>query len=300
MPFFAWIKRQANKSPAIKRAHAWTKWKLHVLRDGFGAVVWTRAREVETPLGFKLTAGLHPAYDQMRNGTFEPEETALIARLLDRVDRFIDIGANLGYYTCVALQKGRRVLAVEPQPLNLKGLYRNLLSNGWQDRVEVMPVALSDAPGLLTLYGASGPSASLLRNWAGYSPRYSQVVAVSTLDNLVAGRFEGERLLIKIDVEGAEYGVLRGAAATLQRDVRPVWLLEVCLHEFHPDGFNPDFLHVFQMFWEHGYEAWTAESEPRLVPRDQVERWWAARRTDSGTFNYIFATRDAVSGISAL
>ncbi|MDR7135111.1 FkbM family methyltransferase [Lysobacter niastensis] len=299
MSLIAWVKRQANKSRVIKRAYAWTRWKMHVLRDGWGAVIWTRAREVETPLGFKLTAGLHPAYDQMRNGTFEPEETMLIARLLERADRFVDIGANLGYYTCLALQAGRGVLAIEPQPRNLKSLYRNLLSNGWQDRAEVMPIALSDAPGLLTLYGASGPSASLLRNWAGYSPRFSQVVAVSTLDNLLAGRFDSERLLIKIDVEGAEYAVLCGARATLNRGVRPVWLLEVCLHEFHPDGFNPDFLGVFELFWSHGYEAWTAEARPRLVPRQDVKRWWEARRTDSGTFNYIFALPDALEGLTA-
>lgn len=298
MPLFAWIKRQANRSTLVKRTYSWLRWKLHVLHDGWGALVWTRAREVQTPLGFKLTAGSHPAYDRMRDGTFEPDETALIAALLGRVDRFVDVGANLGYYTCLALQHGRGVMAIEPQPRNLKSLYRNLLSNGWERSAEVMPVALSAAPGLLTLYGASGPSASLLQNWAGYSPSYQQIVAVSTLDNLLVGRFDGERLLVKIDVEGAEYGVLQGAQATLRRAVRPMWLLEVCLHEFHPSGFNPDFLRVFETFWNSGYDAYTAEAVPRLVPRERIQQWWAAHRTDSGTFNYIFAERGALAGLS--
>lgn len=289
----SWIRRQANRWPPLKRAYTWSRWKWHVLLDGWGAIVWTRTREVRTPLGFKLTAGFHPAYEQMRTGTFEPDETALISRLLASVDHFIDVGANLGYYTCLALQNGRGVMAIEPQARNLRSLYQNLISNGWQSGAEVMPVALSDAPGLLTLYGASGPSASLLHGWAGYSSKYSQVVAVSTLDNLIAGRFPNERLLIKIDVEGAEYGVLKGATQTLARSVPPIWLLEVCLHEFHPSGWNPDFLAVFRMFWDRGYEAWTAEAQPRLVPRDRVERWWAERKTDTGTFNYLFAVPGA-------
>ena len=294
----AFVKRQANKIPAVKRAWRWARWKWHVLSDNWGALVWTRTRETVTPLGFKLNAGLHPAYEQMRNGTFEPEETALLAQLLERADRFIDVGANLGYYTCLALQNGCGVMAIEPQPRNLRSLYQNLLTNGWERNAEVMPVALAASPGLLTLYGASGPSASLVKNWAGYSSRHSQTVAVSTLDNLLAGRFDNERLLVKIDVEGAELGVLQGAQATLRRAVRPVWLLEVCLHEFHPDGCNPDFLQVFQSFWDNGYDAYTAEATPRRVPRERVEAWWAARRADSGTFNYVFATPEALTGLT--
>src|SRR5690606_6241548 len=115
------------------------------------------------PLGFRLSAGVHPAYEQMRQGTFEPEETALVLRILARSDRLIDIGANLGYYTCIALQNGRAALAIEPQARNLRCLYRNLISNEWSSQAEVMPVALAAFPGLLELYGASGPSASLLK-----------------------------------------------------------------------------------------------------------------------------------------
>lgn len=295
----ALLKRQANKSMLVKSLYRWTQWKLHMLTDTWGTLVWTRTRETITPFGFKLNVGLHPAYQQMRNGTFEPEETALIVQLLQRTDRFIDVGANLGYYTCLALQNGIGVMAIEPQPRNLRILYQNLLSNGWERKAEVIPVALAVSPGLLTLYGASGPSASLLKDWAGYSSRHSQIVAASTIDNLLAGRFDGERLLVKIDVEGAELGVLQGACDTLRRSVRPVWLLEVCLHEFHPQGFNPDFLQVFQLFWDNGYEAYTAEAIPHRLPRNRVEAWWRARRTDAGTFNYVFAAPDSVAWLTA-
>ena len=87
MNLTALIKGQANKSALGKRTYGWARWKWHVLRDNWGALVWTRTHETTTPLGFKLSAGLHPAYEQMRNGTFEPDETALITRLPQRVDR---------------------------------------------------------------------------------------------------------------------------------------------------------------------------------------------------------------------
>jgi FkbM family methyltransferase len=224
----------------------------------------------------------------MRAGTFEPAETAVIKQLLQHADVFVDIGANLGYYTCLALQTGRRVVAFEPQQHNLVCLYRNIQLNSWEDRAEVFPLALSNHSGLLTLYGASGPSASLLRNWAGYSSRRTQTVPVARLDDVLAGRYPGSRLLIKIDVEGAEYGVIQGAEATLRRDPKPIWLVEICFHEFHPDGTNPDFQTTFDAFLDCGYVAYAIHDVPRVVSSADVRRWIDAGVTDSGTFNYVF------------
>ena len=176
------------------------KWQLHLLKDWWGTKVWTKTSEVMTPLGFKLVSGFHPAYKLMREGRFEIEETSIIVRFLDQIDIFVDIGANLGYYTCLASQHGKQVIAFEPQQQNLKCLMRNLIVNGYQDQVEVFPLALSGKPGLLTLYGASGPSASLIKGWAGYSSIYSQQIPVSTLDNILGTRFADKQLFVKIDV----------------------------------------------------------------------------------------------------
>ena len=284
----AWLKSWVKKSPLLVAIYSKFSWRLHVFIDGWGTRVWTRTREVRTPLGFKLISGLHPAYALMRSGTFEVAETALLRALLAQGDRFIDVGANLGYYTCLSLQEGRPVVAVEPQAQNLACLYGNLKANGWDSGAEVFPVALSDAPGLLPLYGASGPSASLVKGWAGYSSRYMQWVPVNTLDNLLAGRFAGERLVVKIDVEGAEFDLLRGAHALLSRSPRPAWLLEVCLQEFHPEGANPDFLPIFELFHAHGYEAHVVSAVPRQVTIEEIREWWRLRRSGGESFNYLF------------
>jgi FkbM family methyltransferase len=172
--------------------------------------VWNVPTEIVTAEGFRLVTGLHPAYRLMREGKFEVEETKIISNLLPRVDAFIDVGANLGYYACLALHMRKPVIAFEPQSHNLRILYKNMFLNGWEKEIEIVPMALSDRPGLLTLYGASGPSASLVMGWDGYSSRFKKTVPVSTLDNILGGRLENQRLLIKVDVEGAEYQVLRG------------------------------------------------------------------------------------------
>ena len=287
-----WLKRWVKKSPLLVAIYSRFSWRLHMALDWWGTRVWTRTREIETPLGFKLNSGLHPAYKLMRKGEFEKAETALLLALFKDCDRFIDVGANLGYYTCLALKQGVPVMAFEPQPQNLACLYRNLVANGWEDRAEVIPVALSERPGLLSLFGASGPSASLVKGWAGYSSRHVQRVPVSTMDHLVSGRFAGERLVVKIDVEGAEYGVLKGATRLLEREPKPAWLLEVCLHEFHPEGANPDFMAVFELFFSHGYRAYAVAEQLTPVSREQIDSWWQRKRSQAGVFNYLFVAAD--------
>jgi FkbM family methyltransferase len=281
-----------RRFPALVRVSRALRWRRHILSDWLAASVFTRTREVETPLGFKLRAGSARANRMMQEGTFEPEETAVLQDHLARTDVFVDVGANVGLYTCLARRMGRHVVAFEPQEANLACLYSNLQSNGWSD-VEVFPLGLGAQPGLMTLYGASGPSASLVRGWAGYPSGRAQTIATSTLDIVVGTRFEGKRLLVKVDVEGAEYGVLRGAERVLRRRPRPTWMMEVCLTEFHPGGINPHFLETFERFWELGYEARLANRARRVVTPDDVRRWAAARRTDDGVFNYVFEPKEA-------
>jgi FkbM family methyltransferase len=279
-PLKDWVKR----TPGVMAIYRPIRWRIHLIMEWWTTRYWTRTHEVTTRFGFKLISGVHPAYEQMRLGIFEQEETVAILKELQTSDVFVDVGANLGYYTLMACQQGKPVVAFEPQAQNLRCLYSNLIANDWQNVVEVFPLALAATPGILTLYGASGPSASLVKDWAGYSSRFQQPVAVSTLDHILGGRFADRRLLIKIDVEGAEYGVLRGAVATLSRMPRPAWLVEICLKEYHPSG-NLDFQAIFDIFWNQGYTASTPGGVE--ISQDAVTRWTTLGAADGG-FNYLF------------
>lgn len=247
-----------------------------------GARALRRARPRMTPHGFLLAGD-----EAMVGGTFELVETEAILRALASCDAFVDVGANIGFYSCLARSKGRPVIAVEPLADNLEYLFLNLRANGWEE-TEIFPVGLAEAPGIAVLYGGS-TGASVIRSWAGNSPASNRCIALSTLDTLLRNRCPDQRLLIKIDVEGAEYGVLAGARDTLLRVPAPRWVVEVCLTEHHPDGINPRFGDVFALFREAGYEAFTLDPDgSRLVTREQVSEWVRDRSRPRGLANYLF------------
>lgn len=239
-----------------------------------------------TPWGFTLLGD-----DSMVDGRFEPAETELVNEFLSRVDVFVDVGAHVGFFTCLAGSRGVRTVSVEPLPNNLACLYANLRDNRLT-RAEVFPMGVAHEPGLRTLYGAS-TGASLLAGWSNTPEHLSRTISVNTLDTLLRGRFEGERLFVKMDIEGGEYDALRGAAETLARSPAPAWLIEICLTENLPAGqTNPHFADVFATFRERGYECRTVDAERRLVTADDVARWVQHGQRDFGTYNFIF-TRPA-------
>jgi FkbM family methyltransferase len=240
-----------------------------------------------TPFGFALAGS-----ESMAAGTFEADEVRTVLEALDASDVCIDVGANIGFYTCLAASRGRPAIAIEPLPSNLHLLCRNLLGNQFHHRVEVFPVGVGRQPDLLPLYGAN-TGASFVSNWAQTTNAMARIVPVNTLDALLQGRFPGRRLFIKMDVEGYEFAALEGARKTLVRDPRPSWLVEICLTENMPDGFNPRFADTFARFWEDGYEAYSCGTSVRLVERDDVRRWCETRATDRGTQNYLFKAPSA-------
>ena len=268
------------------------RYELIDLRDSTGAWIPFQLgiKGARTPLGFKMfgiATSIH--HKGMRDGTFERDEVEFLSEQLQAADVFVDVGANIGYYVCLARHAGKHVVAVEPQAKNLRLLYKNLQENGYQD-VEVYPMCVSDNPGLLTRLGPSSTGASLVPGWAGQSQRYRTVVPVSTLDVLLSSRFRGKKLLVKIDVEGAEHRVLQGAMELLNREPKPTWVVEICLNEHHPEGINPYFINTFQMFWKSGYQAFlatTAADRSPICPED-LEAWVAGRKSPSGMINYVF------------
>lgn len=235
---------------------------------------------VDTPLGFRFAGPAH-----MQDGSFEPEEVAFLRERLPGADVFVDIGANAGYFSCIARHHGKQVVAVEPAAQNLDLLLRNIQENGWLD-VEVFPVGLAERPGLGTLYG-DGTGASLVTRWAGVSEVWRRTIPLTTVDVLLGGRFRDRRLVIKVDVEGAEQGVVAGARETLARRPAPVWLVEVCFSENFATGVNPHFREVFERFWNAGYAATSLEAARAVTPED-VDRWLRNRRRDFGYVSYIF------------
>jgi FkbM family methyltransferase len=244
-----------------------------------------------TPYGFKLSGSQSMHHIAMQHGKFEPDETALFCDIFERTDVFVDVGANIGFYSCLAKYAGKHVVAVEPLTKNLDFIHANFLVNQWND-IEIFPLGLGKTPGMATLYGASSTGASLIGSWAGASKYFQRTIAISTLDILLGNRFNGKKLFIKIDVEGVEYAVLEGALGTLVMEPKPVWVIEICLNEYHPQGNNPGYVDTFKLFVNNGYHIRTADRYNKTVSIQEVEQWAKQGRCDSGTINYKFEWAD--------
>src|SRR5918911_1597552 len=147
-----------------------------------------------TPLGFRFAGNV-----VMEQGLHEPEEGVIVKKYLNEADVFINIGANVGYYCCIALSLGVRTVAFEPIDMNLRYLYANVKANGWEDDFEVYPIALGDKTGLIEIYGG-GTGASLIEGWAGTPRKLRRLVPVSTLDNVLGDRLAGRRCFFLVDI----------------------------------------------------------------------------------------------------
>jgi FkbM family methyltransferase len=236
-----------------------------------------------TPWGFTFSG-----HDSMAAGAFEPEETLLVRQLLDEVDVLVNVGANVGYYCCHALSLGKPVIAVEPIARNLHYLLTNIKNNGWSQQTEVYPVALGGGADILQMWGG-GTGASLIKGWASTPESYVTQVPVLTLDRLMGKPLHGKKALILVDIEGAEYMMLQGAAQTLLNEPRPIWMMEISTTEHQPAGttMNPKFAATFAVFFNRGYRAFTADEAQQELTKEDVAEVVASGR-QLNTHNFIF------------
>ena len=158
---------------------------------------------------------------------YEPAVTDAIMTALRPGDVFIDIGANIGYFSVLAAQivgtRGR-VIAFEPHSDARERLDLLVQRNEVNAVVDIVPIALAEADGDAAFFVEDGmtahstiePTLSPMRHVAAFRP--AGVVPVTTLDGWIAGHpgLAGRVRCIKIDVEGAEARVLAGMTAMLR------------------------------------------------------------------------------------
>jgi FkbM family methyltransferase len=158
--------------------------------------------------------------------TYEPDAWASFLDLVRPGDTLVDVGANLGLYAVAAAKRGARVIAVEPDPANVRDIRRNARLN--RAKVSIVQALAGAEIGAAPLALRGSPVSGNIDMYLGPTTRYG-VAPVLTLDALL----KDERVdLLKIDVEGAEIDVLRGAEQTLA-EKRP----RAILIEVHPTSF---------------------------------------------------------------
>jgi FkbM family methyltransferase len=205
-------------------------------------------------------------------GLFEPRETRLLHKLLASGDTVIDVGAHIGWFTTLAARAvgdAGRVIACEPYPANATMLKSNLAQNNCRN-VRVMEVALGDQRGTITLATAGDSGGVTALDWARSGPAE---VPMTTLDTVAAGL--GAVTLIKVDVEGWEAHVLRGAARTLMHT--KYVLIEINPQALRKGGSSPD--EIFGLLQRAGFTkfATLAEGGFRRLHRTVVSNVLAMR-----------------------
>jgi len=162
-----------------------------------------------------------------RGEHWEPFESLLFRSLVRPGSLVCDIGANLGWYTVLAARLGARVVAAEPDPTTFALLEKNIRLNACTD-VQTACVALADHAGRALLDQSDvnqGDHRILGDRQTGRGA--SIEVSLQRLDDLVPA---AQVDVMKIDTQGSEAAILRGAQGVLARGLRAIFV------EFWPHG----------------------------------------------------------------
>jgi len=175
-------------------------------------------------------------------GELERNEYGVVKHFLRPGMTFLDVGAHQGYYTLLASRavgSGGRVLAFEPSPRERNRLRMHLRLNRCKN-VEVEDCALGDSrsEGQLHVVLGTESGCNSLRKPNVQQETVQISVRIEQLDWILRKQQIDHVDFVKLDVEGAELSVLKGAADLLQRRPRPVMLVEVQDVRTKPWGYS--------------------------------------------------------------
>ena len=196
------------------------------------------------------------------NGLPEWDEMNFLLRVLRPSDGFIDIGANVGFYTVLAstIVTAGPLFAFEANPRNLEVLRDQVKLNDLGS-AEVFGIALGNTTGELSFFDSGRETGSI----AGKSDPRANLITVpcSRLDDCLAGRSLPDCVVAKMDVEGCETMVLEGATVLMQSGRIGVWLFELNEIALSKHGGSGDKL--IEIFSRHGYSILYWDEERRRL-----------------------------------
>ena len=175
-------------------------------------------------LEFQFSSKCRIAEDVFSNA-FERTQRSVLSRIVQPGDTVVDIGANLGFYTCLLARRvgeTGRVIAVEPTPSMFELLTNNVAINRLNRNVSCHQVALSDRNGVASLHTFSEGnevynSLTASKSWIDQPSEGTIQVGTTTLDALAKDISSDAPCFLKVDVEGFQHQVLQGGSRLLER-----------------------------------------------------------------------------------
>jgi FkbM family methyltransferase len=217
----SWIRAATairGRFPLVKRA---TDWLPNMLRNREGRIQKGLGR------GLRFNGGSSAVGFLL--GTHDTDVQFALSRLVRPGTTCYDIGANVGFTAILAarcVEASGRIFCFEPLSENAVQIRVNANLNGFT-QIQIHQVALGEADGEAEFRVSHAPTWGRLAV-AGATPAESGItrVPVRKLDSIVAAESIPDPQFIKMDVEGAEAGVLAGARSLLER-ARPVMVIEL-------------------------------------------------------------------------
>ncbi len=229
-------------------------------------------------------------FSVLADGYYEPYQSDILVNLGTISSHFLDIGANMGFYSLALARENPnlRVDAFEPQPQVFSTLQDNVELNNLLERITVHNLGLGNEVANLTMYvpkftGSGGASFQNLHIDEGEATEI--VVPVKVLDQIISNNLE----LIKIDVEGSELNVLFGAKKVIS-EMKPTIVVELLRKWMKPFGHSPQmFLDEMRAF---GYLCFAIGAD-KLIPTDSIDE--STQQT-----NFIFVHPDKSTHLDSL
>lgn len=197
---------------------------------------------------------------------FEETEIAFLRKYLRPSDTFLDVGSNIGLFSLHAAQvigSQGKVYSFEPAPKTYSRLIENVNLNGFGNIINCNNLGLSDKKGILTMnISSKGHDA-----WNTFAPQIKEYfdeqisVPVDTLDNFIHDNLIDIKdiALIKVDVEGWEYLVFKGASKTLNNAYSPTLLVEFTEENAFSAGTNC--YELYDIIVSYGYNWYTYDAK---------------------------------------
>ncbi len=212
-----------------------------------------------------------------KNWDYEEDIQAILLALKDQRYTFLDVGANFGFFSCLAASPAfgsQKIVTVEPLRFAFSFLERNL--SAYKGQCENFRLAIDEVSGTtVALHGARHAGMSLSEKWYGANASVSDEVLTTTIDDLMqAARMDqySQPVLIKLEVEGIEMRALRGARKTIEGDVAFI------VEEIDATGVSECARHLHK---DLGFTMFYARDEAFVELKD-LESFEMYRRTQQG------------------
>ena len=218
-------------------------------------------------------------------GYYEKELGDLLKKIVKPSDVFIDIGANIGYFSLLVAHRlpSAEVISFEP----VVDLYKKMNDN----------ITLNDIKNIITIHAAVGEideerelfvsapdnsGMSSFRQPENYSGSKEKVKVVA-IDEWFKGSGLSKIDILKLDIEGSELAALRGMKKVLQ-NFRPLLIVEINPETLSMFNLKP--LDIYDYLEQQGYKGFLILENARLKQLDQIE-------TDQ-TINVLFVHNEKI------